>query len=154
MKRRIHIQLKAALLLIVFSMNIVISFACAMGVDMGLNSKNHHDDDEVATETSVQVNGKEHHHHDEETKHRHDSKEDSEKGGCCNDGVIKFQNLEKNLNQNNTPVIYAHVFATILSDFWNVNIFNFAKALPKQYKASVFHPPPTDILIAIQRFQI
>ena len=154
MKGNISIQLKAAFLIIVFSLNTVIGFACAMGVDMGFNSKHHHDDDEEATETSVHVNGKKHQHHDQETKHHHDSKEDSEKGGCCNDGVIKFQNLEKNLNQNNTPVIYAHVFATILSDFWNVNIFNCAKALPQQYKASVFHPPPTDILIAIQRFQI
>ena len=154
MNRNISIQLKAGFLIIVFSMNTVIGFACAMGLDMGFNSKHNHDDDDEATETSVQVNGKEHQHHDEETKHHHDSKEDSEKGGCCNDGVIKFQNLEKNLNQNNTPVIYAHVFAIILSDFWNVNIFNCAKALAQQYKASVFHPPPTDILIAIQRFQI
>ena len=153
MQKSISIQLKATFLLIVFSMNTVIGFACAMGVDMGFNSKHYHDDEE-ATETSVHVNGKKHQHHDEETKHHHDSKEDSEKGGCCNDGVIKFQNLEKNLNQNNTLVIYAHVLATILSDFWNVNIFNCAKALPKQYKASVFHPPPTDILIASQRFQI
>ena len=154
MKGNISIQLKAAFLIIVFSMNTVIGFTCAIGLDMGFNSKHHHDDDEEATEISVHGNGKKHQHHDEETKHHHDSKEDSEKGGCCNDGVIKFQNLEKNLNQNNTLVIYAHVFATILSDFWNVNILNCAKALPKQYKASVFHPPPTDILIAIQRFQI
>ena len=135
-------------------MNTVIGFACAIGVDMGFNSKHHHDDDEEVTETSVHVDGKEHQHHDKETKHNHDSKENSEKGGCCNDGIIKFQNLEKNLNQNNTQVIYAHVFATILSNFWSINIFNCAKALPQQYKASVFHPPPTDILIAIQRFQI
>ena len=156
MPRSIFIQLNAAFLIIIFSMNTVIGFACAMGVDMGFNSKHHHDDDEEATETSVHVNGKEHFHHDhnEETKHHHDSKKDSEKGGCCNDRVIKFQNLEKNLNQNNTPVICAHVYATNLSNFWSINLFNCAKALPKQYKASVFHPPPTDILIAIQRFQI
>ena len=123
MKGNISIQLKAAFLIIVFSMNTVIGFACAMGVDMGFNSKHHHDDDKEAMETAVPVNGKEHQHHDEEAKHHHDSKEDLEKGGCCKDGVIKFQNLDKNLNQNNTPVIYAHVFATIRSDFWNVNVF-------------------------------
>ena len=133
-------------------MNTVIGFACVMGVDMGFNSKHHHD--EEATETSVHVNVKELQHHDEETKQHDDSKEDSEKGGCCNDRVIKFQNLEKNINQNNTPVIYAHVFATILSNFWSINLFNCAKALAQQYKASVFHPPAKDILIAIQRFQI
>lgn len=154
MKGNISIQLKAAFLIIVFSMNTVIGFACALGVDMGFNSKHHHDDDEEVTEVSVHVDGKEHQHHDEETKHHHDSKEDSEKDGCCNDGVIKFQNLEKNLNQNNTQVIYAYVFSTILSNFWSINIFNCVKALPQRYKARVFHPPPPDILIAIQCFQI
>ena len=135
-------------------MNTVIGFACAMGLDMGFNSKHNHDDDDEATETSVHVNGKEHQHHDEETKHHHDSKEDSEKSSCCNDGVINFQNLEKNLNQNNTTVIYAQIFTTILSNFWSINIFNCIKILPEHYNACVFHPPPTDILIAIQRFQI
>ena len=152
MKRRSYLQLKAALLLIVFSMNIVIGFACAMVVDMGFNSKHQHD--EEANETSVQVNGKEHQHDDKENKHHHDSKEESEKGGCCNDWVIKFQIIEKNVNQNNTRVIYTRVFTTIRSDFWNVKVFNCANALPQQYKANGFHPPPTDILIAIQRFQI
>jgi hypothetical protein len=154
MEKSISIQLKAAFLIIVFSMNTVIGFACAIGLDMGFNSKHHHEDDEEATEISIHVDGKKHQHHDEETKPHHDSKENSEKGGCCNDGVIKFQNLEKNSNQNNTQVIYAHVFATILSNFWSINIFNYVKALPQHYKARVFHPPPRDILIAIQCFQI
>jgi ABC-type nickel/cobalt efflux system permease component RcnA len=149
MKGNISIQLKAAFLIMVFSMNTIIGFAFALGVDMGFNSKHHHDHDE-----EVHVDCKEQQHNDEETKHHHESKEDSEKGGCCNEGVIKFQNLEKNLNQNNTQVIYVHVFVTMLSNFWSINIFNCDKALPQQYKVSVFHPPPTDILIAIQRFQI
>lgn len=153
MEKSISIQLKAAFLIIVFSMNTVIGFACAMGVDMGFNSKHHHEEDEESTEISVHVNGQQQ-HQDEESKHHHDSKKDSEKGGCCNDGVIKFQNLEKNLNQNNIQVIYAYVFATILSNFWSINIFNCAKAFPQHYKARVFHPPPPDILIAIQCFQI
>jgi ABC-type nickel/cobalt efflux system permease component RcnA len=154
MQKSISIQLKAAFLIMVFSMNTIIGFACALGIDMGFNSKHHHDDDEEATEASVHIDGKEHQHHQEETKHHHHSKEDSEKDGCCNDGVIKFQNLEKNLNQKNSTVIYSQLFATIVSTLWSINIFNSGKPLPQQYKASVFHPPPTDILIAIQRFQI
>ncbi len=135
-------------------MNTIIGFACTLGIDMGFNSKHHHDDDKEARETSVHLNGKEHPHHHEESKHHHDSKEDSEKGGCCKDGVIKCQNLEKNLSQNNNHAIYTHLFVTILSNFWRIAIFNSGKALPQQYKASVFRPPPADILIAIQRFQI
>ena len=104
MQKSISIQLKATFLLIVFSMNTVIGFACAMGVDMGFNSKHHHDEDEEVTETSVHVNGKEHQHHDEETKHHHDSKGDSEKDDCCHDKVIKLQNLDKKISQNSKAV--------------------------------------------------
>jgi hypothetical protein len=95
MTRNISIKLKAALLLIVFSMNTVIGFACAMGVDIGFNA--HHHDEEEVPQTTIQVHAdinKEHNHY-EAAKHHHDSKEDSEKGGCCNDGVIKFQSLDK-----------------------------------------------------------
>ena len=113
MKRNISIKLKAALFLIVFSMNTLISFACAMGVELGFNSQHH--DEEEATETTVHLHadGKKHQHHDEVTKHHQDSKEDSEKTGCCNDGVIKFQ-----------------------------------------FTIDFFHPPPPDIRILIQSFQI
>ena len=153
MKRDISIQLKAALLLIVFSMNTVIGFACAMGVDMSFNT--HHHDEEEATETTVHVHadGKKHQHHDEAAKHHHDSNEDSEKGGCCNDGVIKFQSLDKSLAQNANIAINAPVFVAILSSFFGIDIFKPAQITPLRHFA-FFHPPPPDILIVIQRFQI
>ncbi len=154
MNGKITIQLKAALLLIVFLINTVIGFACAMGVDMGFNAKHHHNEEAIESAIHVHADGKKHQHHDEGPKHHHGSKEDSEKGGCCNDEVIKFQNLEKNLNQNHKKVIDPHIFATILNTLWGINFFNGAKPLPQEYKARVFHPPPPDILIAIQRFQI
>ena len=89
MKRNISIQLKAALLLIVFSLNTVIGFACAMGVDMGFNT--HHHDEEEATETTVHVHadGKKHQHHNEAAKHYHDSNKDSEKEQTQTLGQLK-----------------------------------------------------------------
>ena len=153
MKKNISIKIKAALLLIVFSMNTVIGFACAMGVDMGFNSQHHDQEEPSETAIHVHADGKKHNHHDEVSKLNNNSKEDSENDGCCNDGVIKFQNLVKNLNQN-TQVIYAPIFANILNNFWSIHIFNCIKVLPQHYKVCVFHPPRTDILIAIQRFQI
>ena len=39
--------------MIVFSLNTIIGFACAVGIDMGFNSTDHHD--EEATETSVHI---------------------------------------------------------------------------------------------------
>ena len=91
MKRNISIQLKAALLLIVFATNTVMGFACAIGIDMGFNTK-HHDDGE-ATETPVHVHadGKMHEHPKEANAHNLADKKIPEKGGCCNDEVVKFQ---------------------------------------------------------------
>ncbi len=46
MKRNISIKLKAAFLIIVFGMNTVIGFVCAMGVNMGYNV-HHHESEEM-----------------------------------------------------------------------------------------------------------
>ncbi len=155
MIKNLSIQLKAALLLIVFSMNTVIGFACAMGEDMGFNTTHHHDEDE-ATETTVyqHVDGKKHQHHDEAAKHHHDSKEDSEKGGCCNDGVIKFQRLDKSLTQNGNAAINTPVFVAMHSSFFGIEIFKQSQASTQKHIVRFFHPPPPDIRILIQSFQI
>jgi hypothetical protein len=153
MKRNISIQLKAVLLLIVFSMNTVIGFACAMGVDMGFNT--HHHDEEEATETTIHVHthGIKHNHYDEVGKHHHNSKEDSEKG-CCNDGVNKFQNLDKTRAQNANPAINAPVFVALLSRFVGIDIFRQSQVSHQKYIVQFFQPPPPDIRILIQSFQI
>ena len=127
MKGNTSIQLKVALLLIVFSLNTVIGFACSMGVDMGFNTTHHHDGEAKETTVHVHADGKTHRHHDKAPKHHHEAKEDSKKGGCCTDGVVKFQNLDKNLNSNNNTAISAPVFAAILNSFFCFDIFT-----PKQ----------------------
>ncbi|MEO7306838.1 MAG: hypothetical protein ABIR78_09880 [Ferruginibacter sp.] len=154
MKRNISIQIKAAFLLVVFALNTVVGFACAVGVDMGFNT--HHHDEEEATETTVHVHtdGKKHQHHEEVVKHHDDSKEDSEKGGCCNDGVMKFQNLDKSLASNANIFINAPVFVAVLSSFFGIDIFRQPQVPHEKFIAQFLHPPPPDILIAIQRFQI
>ena len=132
MKRNRSIQLKAAFLLIVFALNTLIGFSCAVGIDMGFSNK--------------------HHHEAEATKHHHHSKEDSEKGGCCSDKVIRFQNLDKDLNQNTGFSI--PVFAVTLSTFFSVDIFKQVQVSNQKHIVQFFHPPPPDIRILIQSFQI
>jgi len=152
MKRNTSIRLKAAFLLLVFALNTVVGFACAVGVDMGFNSSYYHD---KATEVPVDVHadGKKH-HHDDTNKDHNDKKETSKKDDCCNDNVIKFQNLDKSLNQNAKTAIDAPVFAAIISTFLGNDVFKISKAYPLKYKAWFFYPPPPDIRIAIQSFQI
>ena len=142
MNRNTSIRLKAASLVIVFSLNTIVGFACAMGVNMGFNTTHHHDHE--TDDVTVAAGTK---------KHHHDSKETAEKGGCCNDKVINFQNLDKRLSQNANVAINAPVFVAILRSFFGIDIFKPAQKTPQRHFA-FFHPPPPDILIVIQRFQI
>ncbi len=72
MKKQLSIQLKAAFLMLVFSLNTVIGFACAIGIDMGFNSKDHHGKEAVQTSVHVHGDGKKHIHHEKTSKQKHD----------------------------------------------------------------------------------
>ncbi len=157
MKSILTIQLKAALLLIVFSLNTLIGFACTVGIDMGYNSKHHYDDDE-ATETAnhVHADGKKHNHHNEASNHHHKAdahKSSDGKDNCCHDKVTKFSQLNKAILQSSA---YNPIFIdAFISSFYNIDIL-VASQITKNTKYFVrgHHPPIPDILIAIQRFQI
>jgi hypothetical protein len=159
MKSILTIQLKAAFLLIVFSLNTVIGFACAVGIDMGYNSK-HHQDDNEATEAAIHVHadGKIHNHDNEAGNHRHKAdahKSCDGKDNCCDDQVTKFSLLDKSVPQSLNSAINSIFFTTSIPAFYNIDIL-VASQVSKSTKYFVrgHHPPIQDILIAIQRFQI
>lgn len=151
MKSNRSIQLKASLLLLVFGLNTLVGFACAMGVDMSFNSKHHHDDHE-AKEVHVHPDGKKHLH--EKPAHSHDKKHKEGKGGCCNDSVIQFSQTDKAVPQSNTTI------SPIFINAFLVTYYDIAILYPSQvsgstkYFARSYHPPIPDIRIAIQSFQI
>ena len=155
MKKNISIQLKAALLLIVFGLNTVVGFACAMGVDMDFNTTHHHDE-EATEEVHLHSNGEKHEHHNKSANHQHEenNKESKEKDGCCNDSIIKLSQSEKSIPQPNI-VISPVFFTAFTAAYYNIDIL-----YPSQVTASVkyfvrsYHPPIPDIRIAIQSFQI
>ena len=151
MQKDISIKLKAALLLIVFSMNTVVGFACAMGVDMGYNNSHH---EAEATEVAVHVHadGKKHHHDKKPVANHHDKKDASKKDDCCTNEVMQFQQLDKSLAAK--VGIDIPVFVAISTAYFGINIFETVKLPAQKYTARYFHPPPPDIRIAIQRFQI
>ena len=137
-------------------MNTAIGFACAVGVDMGFNSKHHDDDDEEVTEAiHIHTGGARHLHHDESDKHYHDTKEDSENDGCCNPDVIKFQDLDKTLAKNINYTIQVPVLVAVLNSFSGITTaLNYSYIPSKKLILRFFHPPPPDIRILIQSFQI
>ena len=150
MKSISSIQLKAALLFVVFGLNTVVSFACAISVDMGFNTSHHHD--EEATEVHIHADGKKHHH--EKPTHSHNNKDKEEKGGCCNDSVIKFSQVDKPVPQPNI-IVSPVFFAAFIATYYAIDI-----SYPSQVSGSTkyfvrnYHPPIPDIRISIQSFQI
>ncbi|MEP7319603.1 MAG: hypothetical protein ABI921_12705, partial [Panacibacter sp.] len=125
-----------------------------IGIDMGFNTHHHHDEEATETTVHLHANGKKHDPHDETAKHHHDSKEDSEKDGCCNDGVIKFQSLDKSLSGNANTSITLPVFIAIVQSYHNTDIFKHKLVSAQKYLLPFSHPPPPDIRILIQSFQI
>ncbi len=155
MKSILTIQLKAAFLLIVFSLNTVIGFACVIGIDMGFNSHHHEDDEATAAAIHVHAGGKKH-IHDNEADDRHhkagNHKSGDDKDNCCHDKVTQFSQLDKAILQSSAD---NPVFLTAFISFYNIDIL-VASQITKNTKYFVrgHHPPIPDILIAIQRFQI
>ena len=166
MNRNRAIQVKAAFLLVVFSLNTVIGFACSIDIDMGFNTKHHH---EEATEASVHIHadGKKHlhhkkyahheetanHHHDEATNDHHKSKD--EKDNCCNDGVMKITQLDKAVPQPVNVTLHPVFFTAFISSFYYIDtLYSSYVNTSIRYFVRCYHPPIPDIRIAIQSFQI
>jgi hypothetical protein len=157
-------KLKALFLLSVFSLNTVVGFACSVGVDMGFNSKHHHDEESTEPVVHIHADGKKHIHQEQKEKHNHDKshhhnqnkdhhKSKEGKDNCCNDQVLKFEQLDKSIPYS------LHIFhPTFLIVYFDV-FYNGDLSDPgvikniKQFVRS-YHPPIANIRIAIQSFQI
>jgi len=140
----------------------VVGFACSVGIDMGFNSKHHNED---ATEAVVHIHsdGKKHIHQEKKNNHDHSTshhgqtnnrhKSENKKDNCCNDEVKKIGQVDKSLPQS----------LNIIHPFFSIAFFGvyYNDGLPssdivKDIKQFVrnYHPPISDIRIAIQSFQI
>ncbi|MVT42056.1 hypothetical protein GO495_15800 [Chitinophaga oryziterrae] len=125
MKRTRTIQIKAFFLLVVFALNTMAGFACAVGMEL------------IA------------HHHD---KHHHHKTSDKQDDHCCNKHVIKFSQLDKLLARSVNTGIESPVTFIFLPSFYLPYLapsFKTEKPIPRQ---RFFNPP--DIRVSIQSFQI
>jgi hypothetical protein len=158
MKKRIYIQFKAAFLIIVFSLNTVIGFACAIGIDMGFNSKHHHDEEATDSMVPVHADGKKHFHHEASKHHdgadgNHKSKDG--KDNCCNDQVMKFNEVDKSASHSLNASINPIFFTAFVSSFYTINdLYTSYINTSIKYFVRSYHPPILDIRIEIQSFQI
>lgn len=172
MKRNPSIRIKATFLLIVFSLSTVVSFACAVGVNMGFN-RDHHKID--THDHHAQTSGATKHKHGDESykqaknsskSHNHDvltdhhvkqsaQTEDKANEDCCKDEAAKFEKIDKCSPQ---PVNYSFqpLFTTFGMDsiFRIENLINNLNTPGDKYFIRNHHPPIADTRIAIQSFLI
>lgn len=164
MKRNVLIQLKAAFLLMVFALNIVVGFACSVGMDLGFNLKHHQEEEATEAVVHIHKDDKKHIHHEKKESHSHDKphhqeankteKSQSAKENCCNDKVQEFQQLDKSI-PTSLNVIHPIFFTAFAAVYYSINILPHID-IARDIKPFVrsYHPPILDIRIAIQSFQI
>ncbi len=144
------IQFKAVFLMIVFSLNTVIGFACAVGLDMGFNSHHHGEDESIVAKTSNHHKLKHHTNEEENTLHKTPNRKDD----CCNGSVLKFNQLDKSV-PGFVNIVNPIFVTALISAFYNIDFSLYiGKRTSNKYIARSHHPPIPDIRIAIQSFQI
>lgn len=162
------IQYKALFLLVTFSMNTVVGFACSMGVDMGFNSKHHshnsskgHGHSDADHHDEHNCNNSHSHHHGTASHHHSDNDNNTvsltsqSEENCCKDFVTGFNSLDKQLAKQNS----AQPKITYLSPFI-ISAFILDANNAKGYVQHLRIPPreidfsPPDIRVFIQSFLI
>lgn len=149
MKRIISIQIKAALLITVFSLNTIVSIACVCSI--GFNKDSHHNNEDKAIIPENIHSGCTKKNPPE--KANHNPKE--QKGKCCKDQVIDYNKADKSFEHSFNPGINANFFTLLISSFYNIDEFyiNYINTSMRYFVRS-YHPPIPDIRIAIRSFQI
>jgi hypothetical protein len=149
-KKNKTIQLKAIFLLIVFSLNTIIGFACAVGLDMGFNSKHHHHEDAISRNTkSHHHNGKSHHHNNEINKGR-----TTEKENCCNEDATQLSQSDRlPVNAVNSG-IEMPVALIALHFLYISHLSSFKPEITKIQEVRPYVLNSRGIRVSIQSFQI
>jgi len=138
-KRSPSIQIRAIFLLAVFSLNIVVGFACALGI----NPYHHHQHETTPLAA--------HHHHHGDAHHRHSN---NEKDNCCNDNVTKIAQAAKVLPQGESLVSPVFLGAFVAVYYNNFLCYPSPKEVPQKYFEIGYDPPGREIRILVQSFQI
>lgn len=91
--------------------------------------------------------------HTEPDKKNQKSKDQN--GNCCTDQVMKFNNTDKSLSHSLTVAFNPAFFTVLVSVFNNIDILYTSYVNTSiRYFVRSYHPPISNIRIAIQSFQI
>ena len=167
MKPSKTIKYNALFLLVSFSLNSVVGFACSLGVDMGFNSHHHchdgkhhehsdsdHHDEHDGTNSHGHEHGAISHHHSD-TFNKTVSFRSQSEGNCCKDFVVGFQSMDKMVTQGCSSVQQQHIAISpfiipVIVGLNNSKGFTKHERIPPK---EIDLPPP-DIVVFIQSFLI
>ncbi|MEP7233383.1 MAG: hypothetical protein ABI691_24200 [Ginsengibacter sp.] len=151
MKRNISIKLKAAFLIVVFGMNTITGFACAMGLNMGYNV-HHHESHEMKQQDAMHSASM--HHRDTSKPAHHHPANESSKDDCCSHSVKDLTLLSKTV-PNKISIIQPVFFIAFIGAYIHADIYSYANIITNLHLfVRSHHPPIPDVRIAIQSFQI
>lgn len=146
------IQIKAATLIIVFLLNTVVGFACALGMNMEF-SYDHHQVYSSTLDNEHSHEQTESHEHNKTPSDHHSS--NKSKDNCCNDEVSIITKADKIVQQSfDSKLLILPVFTLTNMTYLlgSVNSFPInTKTTDADWR---YRPPISDIRIAIQSFQI
>ena len=152
--------IRALFLLLVFSLNTIVGFACSIGIDMGYNSTHHQQNSSDSPSKCHSDKSDQKYAHGTYQKHNHYHKNTGTggdiPGDCCANDVTKFIQLDKSIVKNNlnlqTPILLvAFTSAFIQPLLIETNFANNIRLQLVRRSCSIYD---TDIRIAIQSFQI
>ncbi len=168
MSYKTSIQFRACVLLLVFSLNIMLGFTCAIGVDMKFNNTH---PGKVETpppaghshsHSHEHGKGAAHHdgagkasHHDSHHGNASDPNTASDEHDCCSEDVVKLlQSAKKTVKS----ITLDHPELTAISSlpFYTLEAPSLHNPVKRHTRHFVrnYHPPIPDIRIAIRSFQI
>lgn len=152
MKIRTSIQFKVVFLTIVFLLNTVVGFACAMGADMGFNG-DHHKEEKTILDIQHTHEHNQPDKHDKAESDHHSSKE--LKDNCCKDEVAKLIKADKMAQRSfDYSLLTLSFFDLPVTAYRISELDTFPVNTPNAYFDRHCRPPIPDVRIAIQSFQI
>lgn len=153
MKPNKTIQLKAIFLLIVFSLNTLVGFACAVGMNMGFNKKHHHHETvshSGASHHHEKGTAHHHHHHDKELTKKNAAEHDN----CCSENATQLSASDKLLAQTINSGIETPVALVFLHFLYSSDLSSLTQDITKIPVVRPFVLNSRGIRVSIQSFQI
>jgi hypothetical protein len=141
---------KALLLVIVFSLNTVISFACSFS---SLFHGVHHHNSSVAAPDKHNGSVAHTHNHEAQPHKKTDSKEE-QKGDCCSTSIVEVEKTDKSVSRTIEAPDTLFLAAFIATYSSLLDYFTVERTVKPHWDR--WRPPATiqDIRIVIQSFQI